>query len=185
MHSPWHKVSRPSLVLIHFHCLASCTKPQSSTSYSHVLQRTHRPPAAPSPGTPGWWPASRWQRTARSWWSHSQQPGTGKLGLLSHPLSASSEPFQMGLCQPEAPHAVWEQQMGWAHPSTRLPWLSRRRQASTGENLCASAEQGTWGMGHRAAPSMGDGSRELLPIYSACLAPTEWPPAFQWTRRLL
>lgn len=31
----------------------------------------------------------------------------------------------------------------------------------------------------------GDGRREPFPIYTAHLAPTEWPPAFHRTRRLL
>lgn len=31
----------------------------------------------------------------------------------------------------------------------------------------------------------GDGRRELFPIYTAPLAPTEWPPAFHRMRRLL
>lgn len=141
-------------MLICLHCPSPCTKPQTSISYSHVLQRTHRLPEASSPGTLGWWPASRWQRTACSWWSHTQQSGREKLGLLSHPLLVPSEPSQMGLCQPEAPHLVWEQQMGWAHLSTRLPGsrLSHRHQASTGENLCASAE-------HSGTRNMKDGSQ--------------------------
>lgn len=141
-------------MLTYLHCLAPCTKPQTSIPYSRVLQRSHQPLGAASPGTPGWWPASMWQRTARSWWSHTQRSGTGKLGPLSHPLLAPSEPVQMGLCQPEVPHPVWEQQMGWAQPSTRLPGsrMSCRHRASTGENPCASAE-------HSGTRNVKDGSQ--------------------------
>lgn len=54
----------------------------------------------------------------------------------------SSEPFQMGPCQQEAPRSGWKRQMDSSHPNTRLPGsqLSRGSRASTGENLCASAE---------------------------------------------
>lgn len=54
----------------------------------------------------------------------------------------SSEPFQMGSCQQKAPHSGWKWWLDWSYQNIQLPrsQLSCGSRASTGENLCVSAE---------------------------------------------